>query len=73
MCLGELVEVVRLTDGSTAFVRGQGRAGQVSLLTLDTAVTAGDWLLVHAGFALARLTPQEASEAADLRAGPRTM
>lgn len=68
MCLGELAEVVEVRDGRTVLVRSPGRTTTVSLLTLDGPVGPGDWLLCHSGFALRRLTPQEAHDAAALRA-----
>jgi hydrogenase expression/formation protein HypC len=67
MCLGELVEVVRV-GADTAEVLREGRRLTVSLLVLEEPVVAGDWLVVHAGFALERLTPAEAQEAALIRA-----
>ena len=39
----------------------------MSLLTLDEPVTPGDWVLVHSGFALGRLTADEAHEADQIR------
>jgi hydrogenase expression/formation protein HypC len=68
MCLGELGEVVELTPGPVAVVRCQGRTATVSLLTLDEPVAPGDWVLCHSGFALSRVTAEEASEAAAIRA-----
>ena len=68
MCLGELAEVVEATDAHTVLVRSRGRTTAVSLLTLDGPVASGDWLLCHSGFALRRLTPQEARDAVALRA-----
>jgi hydrogenase expression/formation protein HypC len=68
VCLGELAEVIEAPDARTAVVRSTGRTSTVSLLTIDGAVAPGDWLLCHSGFALRRLTPQEAHEAAALRA-----
>ena len=66
MCLGELAEVI---DVSTlnALVSGGGRARTVSLLTLTDPVIPGDWVIIHSGFALARLTAEEAREATALR------
>lgn len=66
MCLGELAEVI---DVSTlnALVSGGGRARTVSLLTLTDPVIPGDWVVIHSGFALARLTAEEAREATALR------
>ena len=68
MCLGELAQVVASPVDGQAEVDSRGRRLHVSLLTLEVPVTAGDWLLVHSGFALARLTDEEAAEAARLRA-----
>ncbi|HEY0952827.1 HypC/HybG/HupF family hydrogenase formation chaperone [Nocardioides sp.] len=70
MCLGELAEVVGVDTGTAAQVRVGGRAGTVSLLTLPdpgVPVAPGDWLLVHAGFALARLTAEDAAQAREIR------
>jgi hydrogenase expression/formation protein HypC len=68
VCLGELAEVVR-ADADTAEVTShQGRRSTVSLMVLAEPVAVGDWLVVHAGFALERVTPAEAQEAARIRA-----
>lgn len=69
MCLGELAEVTRVTGPARAAVRVGARTVIVSLLTLpdNAPVAPGDWLLVHAGFALARLTPHEAADAQEIR------
>ncbi len=45
------------------------RGGRVSLLALEGPVAVGDWLLVHSGFALERLTDAEARAALALRSG----
>jgi hydrogenase expression/formation protein HypC len=68
MCLGELGEVVRVGADGTVEVTSGGRQASVSLMVLGEPVAVGDWLVVHAGFALERLTPEEAEEAALLRA-----
>lgn len=68
MCLGELAEVTELTAPAGADVRVDGRVRTVSLLTLAEPVAPGDWVLIHSGFALARLTADEAREARELRA-----
>jgi hydrogenase expression/formation protein HypC len=67
VCLGELAEVLEAPDARIAVVRSSVRTATVSLLTLDGAVEPGDWLLCHSGFALRRLTPDEARDAAALR------
>lgn len=67
MCLGEVVQVVR-ADADTAEATHDGRPVTVSLLVLGEPVQAGDWLVVHAGFALERITPAQAQDAARIRA-----
>jgi hydrogenase expression/formation protein HypC len=68
MCLGELAKVLDLAEAATARVRCGDRDTTVSLLTLDGPVAVGDWLLVHSGYALSRLTPSEAEDAEHIRA-----
>lgn len=82
MCLGEVGRVVRLLDDGRVEVRTPERTLAVSLIALEgggsggdaaggdaprTAVSSGDWLLVHAGFALERLGADEAADALALR------
>ncbi|MBC7290591.1 MAG: HypC/HybG/HupF family hydrogenase formation chaperone [Actinotalea sp.] len=68
MCLGEVARVVRTLPDRVVETEGTRRA-RVSVLTLDGPVEAGDWLLVHSGFALRRLTDPEARAALALRGG----
>lgn len=68
MCLGDVAEVVELRAHGRAVVRVGGRTLEASLLTLGSPVAAGDWLLVHSGFALARLSATEAADALAIRA-----
>jgi hydrogenase expression/formation protein HypC len=72
MCLGELAEVIEVGTG-TAVVSGGGRARTVSLLTLTEPVGTGDWVVIHSGFALTRLSAEEAKEATALRGTPSTI
>jgi hydrogenase expression/formation protein HypC len=67
MCLGEIGQVSSLIDETTAEVAVGPRRSRVSLLTLDGRVAVGEWLLVHSGFALARLDPAAADEAQRIR------
>lgn len=67
MCLGELGQILEVTNGGVAEVRVGDRVVSVSLLTLDEPVAQGDWVLVHSGFALGRLTAGEAHEAYHIR------
>jgi hydrogenase expression/formation protein HypC len=59
MCLAIPVRVVELLDGSTALVDLDGIRKEVSLALVD-GVQAGDYVIVHVGYALARLDPEEA-------------
>ncbi|WP_151084225.1 HypC/HybG/HupF family hydrogenase formation chaperone [Nocardioides cynanchi] len=67
MCLGELVEVVAVAGATAEVTRSDGRRGTVSLMALGEPVAVADWLVVHAGFALDRITHDEAQEAARIR------
>ncbi len=67
MCLGEIAQVVEVVDDRTVRARVDRRVLTVSLLTLDGPVAPGDWLQVHSGFALARLTDEERREAELIR------
>jgi len=67
MCLGLVCELVELRPDGRAIVRHEGRSAGVSLLTLGDPVAPGDWLLVHSGFALARVTLAEALQARAVR------
>ncbi len=72
MCLGEVCEVREVSADGSVFVRGTYRDQVVQLMTLpgDAAtptVKVGDWLVVHAGFAIGKLTPEEAKDALDIR------
>jgi hydrogenase maturation factor len=67
MCLGEVGQVLDVTAGDVAEVRVGDRVRTVLLLTLDAPVATDDWVLIHSGFALARLTADEAREAEQIR------
>lgn len=74
MCLGIPAKVVELREGQ-AVVEVGGARREVSVMLLD-GVAEGDYVILHAGFAIERLDPQEAertlalfreiSDAADL-------
>ena len=67
MCLGDLAQVVDLVDDRTVHARVGDRVVTVSLLILDGPVATGDWLQIHSGLALARLTEEERREAERIR------
>ena len=66
MCLGEVGRVVAVHAG-TAEVQVRDQVRTVSLLTLEEPLAADDWVHIHSGFALARLTAEQAREADEIR------
>lgn len=53
------MKVIALGDGQSATVDAGGVRKQVSIALLDE-VTVGDYVILHAGFALSRLYAEEA-------------
>ncbi|HHV06983.1 MAG TPA: HypC/HybG/HupF family hydrogenase formation chaperone [Firmicutes bacterium] len=68
MCLGIPVQVVKTpAGGAWAVVETSGIRQQVST-ELVGPVKAGDWLLIHAGYAIAQLDFEAAADVLDLLA-----
>jgi hydrogenase expression/formation protein HypC len=66
MCLGIPMEVVAI-EGFRAQCSAQGVEREVSLFLLqDEPITAGDFVLVHVGYAIQKMTPQQARSAWEL-------
>jgi hydrogenase expression/formation protein HypC len=59
MCLAIPARILGLTGNGMAEVALEGVTKEVSLALLD-GVAVGDYVIVHAGFALSRLDPDEA-------------
>ena len=59
MCLALPVRVVELKDGDLAVVDLGGVRKEISLALVD-GVAAGDYVILHVGYALTRLDPVEA-------------
>jgi hydrogenase expression/formation protein HypC len=59
MCLAIPARVVQMFDGDRAVVDLGGVQKEVSLALLDD-VSEGDYVIVHVGFALNKLDPEEA-------------
>lgn len=66
MCLGTVAQVTELTEAGVV-VRAGTRVVRASLIAAPGPVQAGDWVLVHSGLVLVRLTEQEAQVALELR------
>lgn len=60
MCLAIPGQIDRLTDDQAEVVIGSNRYDVCTILTPEVQV--GDWVLVHAGYAITRLDEQEARE-----------
>lgn len=59
MCLAIPARIVEKPDAQTAVVELDGIRKKISLALVDDAVV-GDYVIVHVGFALSRLDPEEA-------------
>jgi hydrogenase expression/formation protein HypC len=61
MCLALPARVVELTGPETARIELGGVRKEISIALVDD-VAVGDYLIVHAGYALTRLDPDEAQK-----------
>ena len=59
MCLALPARVVELTGPDTARIELSGVRKEISIALVDD-VAVGDYLIVHVGYALTRLDPEEA-------------
>ena len=59
MCLAVPVRVERLLDNEMAVVEMDGLRKEISLALVD-GVREGDYVILHVGYALSRLAPEEA-------------
>jgi hydrogenase expression/formation protein HypC len=59
MCLAVPMEVIRI-DGQNARVALGGVARDIRLDIVDHRPEVGDYVIVHAGFAIHRIDPEEA-------------
>ena len=65
MCLAIPVRVVELTGGDNAIVDLDGVRKEISLALVD-GVAVGDYVILHVGYALTRLDPEEAQRTLEL-------
>jgi len=61
MCLGVPMKVISI-DGENAVAETDGVQKEASLMLLGDEVALGDFVIVHAGFAISKLDPVEAEE-----------
>ena len=65
MCLGIPMQIKSI-DGMDIVAEIDGVKRNASLMILDAEVQVGDYVIVHAGFAISRLDEKEALETLDL-------
>jgi len=61
MCLAIPAKVIELLGHDQAVVEMDGVRKQVSLALLDDVI-AGDYVIIHVGFALSKVDPDEAEQ-----------
>lgn len=61
MCLGVPMRIVELND-DMVLAEIDGVKREASLMMLGDPVAVGDYVIVHAGFAISRIEPAEAEE-----------
>jgi hydrogenase expression/formation protein HypC len=61
MCLASAGKILKIIDGNTAEVDFGGIKSEIKIMLTDNLKT-GDYVLVHAGFAINRLSKNDAEE-----------
>lgn len=73
MCLGVPGRVLQIHDikppAATVEVKGVIRNVSLALMPADEHVAIGDYVLIELGFAMNRMTPEEAAEAQEMLEG----
>jgi len=65
MCLAVPMQIINI-EGETMVAEIDGVRREASLMMLNEKVEVGDYVLIHAGFAISRLDEEEALETLDL-------
>jgi len=65
MCIAVPLRVEKIEDEVVYCKVGEGTI-QASLLLMDEEVKVGDYILIHAGFAIRRLEEEDAKQTLDL-------
>jgi len=64
MCLGVPAKILETGDGAAVVELG-GVRREISMMLIDDA-SVGEWVIVHAGFAIERLSEEEAEQTLSL-------
>ena len=62
MCVGVPMQVVSIDNNGSAVTEMDGVRREASLMLLPDEVKVGDFVIVHAGFAISRLDEEDARE-----------
>jgi hydrogenase expression/formation protein HypC len=66
MCLAVPAEVLELRENDMALVSIGGAQREISVMLLEDALSVGDYVLLHVGFAIERVDREEAMKTLDL-------
>ena len=61
MCVGVPMQVISI-EGDLAMTEVDGVKREASLMLLDQDVVVGDFVIIHAGFAISKLDQEDARE-----------
>jgi hydrogenase expression/formation protein HypC len=62
MCIAYPARLISIDPAGSAVADVAGTHRSILLIALTDDVAPGDWVLVHTGIAVARITPQEADD-----------
>ena len=62
MCLSVVAQVKKILENGEAEVELTGVRKIISIELLSDQIKEGDWVLIHTGFAIAKLDEQKATE-----------
>jgi hydrogenase expression/formation protein HypC len=60
MCLGYPFKILEITGPFTALAESKGVKKEIYISLLPEEVKPGDWVLVHVGFAIAKVDEEQA-------------
>ncbi|MBN1446962.1 MAG: HypC/HybG/HupF family hydrogenase formation chaperone [Bacteroidetes bacterium] len=66
MCLAVPAKVLELRDDQMALVDISGTQREISLMVLDGDVAAGEYVLIHVGYAIEKIDEEEAERTLEL-------
>jgi hydrogenase expression/formation protein HypC len=66
MCLGYPFKILEITGPFTALAGSKGVKKEIYISLLPEEVKPGDWVLVHVGFAIAKVDEEQALQTINL-------